>query len=61
MSAVPPACSRRGVAGFFYLRGSMCVLTMCVFAMTMDPLRRPGQVLTLCLSTPAKQPTEETL
>lgn len=42
-----------GEAGFFYLRSSMCVHTV-----TTDPLRRPGQVLTLCLFTPAKQQQE---
>lgn len=42
-----------GGAGLFYLRSSMCVHTV-----TTDPLRRPGQVLPLCLFTPAKQQQE---
>lgn len=55
MLCLPPA-AKGGEAGFFYFRSSVCVHTM-----TMDPLRRPGQVLTLCLFTPAKQPTKDTL
>lgn len=53
MLCLPPAPKGVGEAGFFYLRSSMCVHTV-----TTDPLRRPGQVLTLCLFTPAKQQQE---